>query len=369
VRSKRALFIVITDYPGGAERITFSLASELASRPGWTVEVMIICSRLPDSFSARALSPDVRVRFGPFRNWFLSFPLLPFRLLFGRYDLVFSTHIYTNALLSLLRRLGLIRTRLLVARESISVFDRVAGLKKRLFALLYRAYGGEDLLIAQTGYLAEHVTPWLPPISAARIQVVPNPVDTRAIEQAVLEPIEPELRARLDGRTNIVFCGRLVGFKRPAVAVEAFHLATGDDASAQLVFLGGGPLEADARRKAAEAGISDRVLFLGFRTNPYPVMAACQYGLVTSLREGFPNVVLEMMACGIRKAVITPCAGDLDQLTGVTVTQGFDVEEISEALRAALRSGEDCRDIYRRVAASRSVAAYVDEMLGAGLTD
>lgn len=360
---RRALFIVITDHPGGAERVAYGLAAELASRPGWQVEVTIVCARTPGSFSAQVLPPEVKMRFGPFRNPVLSFPLLPVRLLFGRYDLVFTTHIYTNALLSMLRRWGLIRIRTFAARESTAIFDRSLGWKRRLFARLYRAYGSEDLLIAQTGYMARHVASRVPAASANRIRILPNPVDPVAIERASLPPLDLELQQRLAGRRNILFCGRLVAIKRPGVALDAFRIAAGQDPQAQLVFLGGGLLEAGLRRQADDAGIAERVLFLGFRPNPYPIMSSCDFGLVTSAREGFPNVILEMMASGMAKIVTTPCAGDLDQLPGVAITDGFGADAIAAALGAVLRTEEDCRSTYRKYAASRSVPAYVDALL------
>lgn len=363
-RDRRALFMVVTDYPGGAERIAFGAASELASRAGWRVEVVIVCSRLAESFSARVLAPGVVVRYGPLRNWFLSFPLLPLRLLFRRYDFVFTTHIYANALVSVMRRARLLGVRRHVMRESMSVFDRFAGVKTRLFARLYRLYGGEDLLIAQTRYMADHVRPWLPPSSARRLEAFPNPVDLAAIERAASEPLEPDLRRRLEGRSNILFCGRFVEFKRPSLALEVFHLISTEFPLAQLVFMGSGPLEEEVRGQAARSAEPGRVLFLGQRTNPYSVMAHCQYGLLTSANEGFPNVVLEMMASGVRKVVMTPCAGDLEGLSGVAVTRSHDAGELAAALREAIGSGEDCSTLYRSVAASRSVAAYVDQLLG-----
>ena len=116
------------------------------------------------------------------------------------------------------------------------------------------------------------------------------------------------------------------------------------------------------RQQATEAGLADRILFLGFRSDPFPIMAACQYGLVTSSKEGFPNVVVEMMACGMHKIIVTPCAGDLDQLPGVTVTHAFGEQEIAEALKAAV-DGENCSEVYRDFAATRSVSAYLDAVL------
>src|SRR5205823_1175856 len=143
-------------------------------------------------------------------------------------------------------------------------------------------YGGEDLLIAQTGYMADHVRPWLPPRSAAHLHVLANPVSTKTIESAAAQPLEPALRQRLDGHRNVLFCGRLIDCKQPQIALEAFRIALSDDGSAQLVFIGAGPLEAGLRKQATDAGLADRVHFLGFRSDPFAIMAACQYGLVTS---------------------------------------------------------------------------------------
>ena len=363
--AKRALFIVITDRPGGAERIAFALACDLARRPGWAVAVMVVCSRLPGSFTRATLPPEIQVRYGPARNRFLAFPLLFFRLLFRRYDLVFTTHIYTNALLSLMRRARLISTAKLVIRESMSLFDRFGGFKARLFQLLYRCYGGEDLLIAQTDYMADHVRSRLPPKSAARLRAISNPVDVEAIDRARTELLEPALRQSLAGKRNILFCGRFVEFKRPELALEVFRMLQEERDEPQLVFLGTGPLEPGIRAQTARLGLSERVLFLGERPNPYPVMAACDYGLVTSANEGFPNVVLEMMACGMRGIVVTPCAGDLDALPGVAVTDTHQAAEIAGALQAMLSSRVDRGPAYRAAAASRSTGDYVDALLRA----
>jgi glycosyltransferase involved in cell wall biosynthesis len=363
VTPKRALFIVITDNPGGAERVAYSLAAELARRPGWEVEVKIVTAASPESFSRRLLPPGVRLSFGPYRNWLWGFPILPLRLIGRRYDFIFTTHIYTNALGSLLRRLRLIRAGRAVARESMSLFDRFRGAKARIFSILYRCYGGEELLVAQTGYMAEHVAPWLPRASAPHLRVLANPVDLEQIQKGASEPLEPGLANRLAGKRNILFCGRLVAFKQPELAIEVFRTLADEGQSNQLLFLGSGPLEERLRAEVERTGLGDDVLFLGQRTNPHSVMAACDYGLVTSANEGFPNVVLEMMACGLRKIVVTPCAGDLERLTGVEVTASFDPHVIGNALRQAIATGEDCSKTYLACVRSRSVSAYLDELL------
>jgi glycosyltransferase involved in cell wall biosynthesis len=361
---KRALFIVITDDMGGAERVIFSLASELALRPGWSVEVVMASSELPNSAARQLLPPQVRIRYGPWRSWYSSFAILPFRLALKRYDLVVTTQIYTNALLSCMRRWKLISIGRLVARESSSLFDWTAGLKRQLFEGLYRVYGQEDLLIAQTRYMAEHVRRVLPTASAERLRVLPNPVNVKTIAAASVVGLDKNLRELIGAAPAILLCGRLIARKNPLLALAVFHQIASRNLRSQLVFVGDGPLETQLREEALRLDILDRVLFLGRLKNPYPVMAACQYGLLTSTVEGFPNVVLEMMACGLRKIVVTPCAGDLHDLPGVTATRTFQPAEIADALGAAIEMREDQSAEYRSAAASRSVRGYLDSVLG-----
>lgn len=363
---KRALFVVITDDLGGAERIAFGLAAELQSRGGWAVEVMTAAARLPNSAGGALLPAAVQLRYGPSTNFSLALLTLPARLLNRRFDLVFSTQAYTNGLVSMLRRLRLLRIGRLVMRESAAIFDAYAdasAARKSLLRWLYRRYGSEDLLIAQTGYMADHVRAYVPAKTAAHLRVLPNPVDLAAIERGVQAPIEPELSRWIEQRPTILFCGRAIALKQPQLALAAFAELVRRGCDAQLVFVGGGPLEADVVEACEKLGLSNRVRFLGRLINPYPVIAACRYGLVTSSREGFPNVILEMMACGQRTVVTTPCAGDLDKLAGVRVTSSFEPADIADHLWHAIHSGEDHSQVYKAEVRNRSISVYLDTIL------
>ena len=361
-KAKRALFIVITDYPGGAERVTFSLAAELATRSGWEVEVKIVCSKLTDSFSERVLPPSVRVSYGPAQNWFLAFPLLPFRLMFRRYDLVFTTHVYTNALLSLLRRMRLVRTGRLVLRESTSPFDRFSGARASRFRFLYRAYGEEDLIIAQTGYMAEHVEAVVTRSvgSAARCAAESRQHENDRVRRG--QPLEPTLRQCLEGHRNVLFCGRLIDCKQPQIALQLSESPlkmtnwrswySWEPDRSRAVY-------GSRRPKRGLPIVSSSSAFGRTRSRSWP---PASMGLSPRSTKDFPNVVVEMMACEMHKIIVTPCAGDLEKLPAVTVTHAFGGEEIAEALKAAV-DGENCSEVYRDFAATRSVSAYLDAVL------
>jgi glycosyltransferase involved in cell wall biosynthesis len=364
-RTLNAVFIVLTDAAGGAERVAAMLANGLSQRPGWSVEYLVLGTRQSPSFVSSALDPEIRCRFGPLSSPFAGLVGLPIALLSRRSDLVFTTHLHTNAMVSMLRRLGLPRTTRLVTRESTTLFDRYQGIRRLVYRLLYRIYGGQDMVVVQTDYMGEHVAPFLPRRARERIVTLPNPVDLDGIDRAAAQPLTPEINDRLQGRVNVVVCGRLIPVKRPEVALTAFAEARSRTTSdLQLVFVGEGAEREALEAAVRERGLKDDVVFLGRQSNPHAIMRACSFGLLTSSREGFPNVVLEMMAAGVRAVVMTPCAGDLDTLKGVTVTADFEPAGVAEALVQAIQSGADHRHLYRSTVAGRGIDPYLDRLLG-----
>lgn len=360
---KTALFMVPGDDPGGAEQIASTLANAVSRRPGWRVEYSVLSPRSDPSFSLSRLAPEVEARFGngsPTVGWLA----LPAQLTGRSFDLVFTTHVHTNALMCVARRLGWLRTRRLVTRESTTLFDRFSGPRAWLVRTLYAAYGSQDLAISQTAYMLDHIAPRLTRRAADRLVVLGNPVDLPALDRLAAFPPPEAVTRRLSGRVNLLVCGRMIEMKQPLLALETFaSLVSERSERLQLVFMGDGPLRLRIEQHAQALGLADCVVFLGRQANPYPIMRLCQYGLLTSSREGFPNVVLEMMACGLRKIVTTPCAGDLNTLPGVTVTKGFDAPQLADALVRSMTAGEDLGDSYRAAVSDRSVARYVDAVL------
>ena len=55
-----------------------------------------------------------------------------------------------------------------------------------------------------------------------------------------------------------------------------------------------------------QQGLHDDVVFLGWQSNPYPYMRRAGVFVLPSNYEGFPNAMLEAMACGV-PVVATDC--------------------------------------------------------------
>lgn len=359
---RKALFVTPVDAYGGAERVLAATARALSVSPDWEVEIAVLGAPTGINFLAGG---DASVSFGAGRGGFGSELSLVPRVANRAFDLVFSTHMRLNAALSASRRVGLLKTRRLVARESTVLSDRYSGLRMGAYRSLYAMYGAQDLIVAQTAYMAERLQGLLPARAASRLTVVGNPLDRDVIAQKIREPLEPALARRLAEAPHLVWCGRFIGVKNPHRAIETLVEArrrTGQDL--RLVMMGEGPLLADIEADLARRGLSDLVVLLGNRPNPYPVFAACSLGLVTSDVEGFPNVLLEMMACGVKHVVTTPCAGDLASLRGVVVAASFEPEVLAEALHGAMREGGDMRADYEVALRARGLDAFLNRMLG-----
>jgi len=148
--------------------------------------------------------------------------------------------------------------------------------------------------------------------TAARIRVVHNPVDVTEVASAAREPIDSADEARWQ-RPVIVAAGRLAEAKNFALLIEAFAILRRRSV-ATLFILGTGDEEANLRSRIASHGLVDSVHLCGFRRNPWSYMARADVFALTSRYEGFGNVLVEAMACGV-PVVATRSAGTLEVIT------------------------------------------------------
>jgi glycosyltransferase involved in cell wall biosynthesis len=74
---------------------------------------------------------------------------------------------------------------------------------------------------------------------------------------------------------------------------------------------GQGELEVALRQLIAARGLGDRIRLAGFHANPWQYIAQADVFLLTSRYEGFGNVLIEAMACGI-PVIATSSPGTMD---------------------------------------------------------
>lgn len=129
-----------------------------------------------------------------------------------------------------------------------------------------------------------------------KITVLRNGVDASVFHERDREAARKRL-----GVSGLVLAsvGHLIERKGHDLVIDALR----DVPDATLLIVGEGPMRAGLEAKAAANGVDDRVLFLGridHREMP-EIYSAADVLVLASSREGWPNVLLEAMACG------TPC--------------------------------------------------------------
>jgi len=107
------------------------------------------------------------------------------------------------------------------------------------------------------------------------------------------------------------FVGRIMPEKDLETWLRAAALVAKQYPHAWFVLVGEGrdrSLLATLQELADSLGVARNVLFSGYRRNLLPVYGACDIFVLSSLREGLPNSILEAMALGV-PVVTTDVAG------------------------------------------------------------
>ena len=136
----------------------------------------------------------------------------------------------------------------------------------------------------------------------AKLVVMPNGVDSELFSPGSGAEVRERLGIPAEAAVAafVATLDRAHHFKRLDLAIDA--LARLDDPGVHLIVAGGGELLEGFRAGAAEAGLADRVHFLGAVPHPeLPAVlrAADLFLLTTEPPESFGIVVIEAMACGL----------------------------------------------------------------------
>jgi glycosyltransferase involved in cell wall biosynthesis len=130
-------------------------------------------------------------------------------------------------------------------------------------------------------------------IAAERVRVLRNGVDLSLFQPAD----RASVRSRLGlDRPTLLAVGNLIPLKGHALIIEALAMLPG----MRLLIIGEGPLRQNLEEATRKYGVADRVAFFGRMPQERLVefYSAADVLVLASSHEGWPNVLLESMACG-----------------------------------------------------------------------
>ncbi len=127
------------------------------------------------------------------------------------------------------------------------------------------------------------------------------------------EPIEEEYKRFFKKAVPVIISvGRLTRQKNYSSLIEAFSMLR-QRHNARLVLVGSGDEIDILKNQCRTLGISDDVLFTGWHKNPYKFLNRSNVFVLSSLWEGFPNVLIEAMALGL-PVISTNCPTGPDEI-------------------------------------------------------
>lgn len=300
------LFLIPSLRGGGAERVLVTILAHL-DRTRFRATLAVV--NLRDATFLDELPSDLelidlnctRVRYAVFGIMRLIWLRRP--------DVVFSTLGHLNLAISVMRYF-LPRDVRFMARET-SVVSAVndephqVPLLNVLYKIFYQKF---DHVICQSAFMRDDlVQRYLFP--QRKITVISNPVDLERVRKNA-----DDLAVNCgygSGVVNFVAVGRMSREKGIDRLLDAIAML--EDNSVHLTIVGEGPLSDDLKKHALSVGIAERVRFVGFQPNPYPYIARADALILSSQYEGFPNVVLEALACGT-PVIATPAPGGLCEI-------------------------------------------------------
>jgi glycosyltransferase involved in cell wall biosynthesis len=356
---------------GGAEKAMFTLL-ELLDREAWQPTLLLDDAVGTESLSARAEELEIPVRrVAPMPLGLSGARRLPamIRLLRAERPDVFHAHM-SSPVAAKYPLAAAVMARVPAVLGTVHVAEFVPPDHSTYWQLRALSRGVDRYLTVSRDIAVELVErlDW----PADKIEVVYNGVDTDRFEMTAPPGLRDELGGG-GGRPIVLTPARLNEQKGHPVLLEA----VAEVPDAVFVLAGDGPERQALETLAEQLGVTDRVRFLGHRTDIPQLLAAADVFALPSLYEGSSLAVLEAMAAGI--PIVSSAIGGTDELieqgrSGLLVPAG-DAKALAAALRRVLadralwetfaaRARERVeRDLTRERMVHRVMAVY-EEILG-----
>lgn len=184
--------------------------------------------------------------------------------------------------------------KILSVRNQTSLEDTPNKITSLLYGFMYRH---ANLIVAVSrGVKQDLISNY--GIEEKNIQVIYNPYDIAKIHTLYTETFEENYQKIFENPV-VINIGRFSYQKGKFHLIRAFADVKKIHTNLKLVLLGQGELEDECKCLVEELGLTNEVFFLGFQKNPFKFIKKSKIFVFPSLFEGFPNALVEAMACGI----------------------------------------------------------------------
>ena len=307
---KRVLFLMPNLNSGGSQQVFLTILRHI-DRTKFQIMLAVLNS---DTKVFQHLVPN-DIEFVDLKSYRVRYGLGKIVALIWKWrpDTVFSTLSHLNLAIAALKPILPYNIKF-IARESTILSQLIQKKNQRnlwywMYKIFYRNF---HLIICQSIFMQRDLISKFK-IPKKHTLVINNPIDLDYINTKVR--MGPAINKLLKGKrlssTNFLAVGRLSPVKGFDILIEALSLIKNRDFC--LTIIGDGELKSELRELSFKFGISDIVFFEGFQQNPYAWYTNVDALILSSHYEGYPNVVLESLACNT-PVISTPAIGGVSEI-------------------------------------------------------
>ena len=293
------MFIIPSLEGGGAEKVLIEIIGHLDAEK-YAISLVLFEKKgvhllaIPDYVEIYALKKKNRYSF--FKIILLLASL--FREI--EPDTTLSFMSYTNIIAILSKLLSGRKFKLVISIHINLALHLLYARSRKIKEFFYRRlFNYANFIIVPSAGIKSHLVKAFN-LKQERIKVIYNPIDLFKIDKLEKESLDNDALGKY-----ILAVGRLIKQKGYPYLLRAYSLIY-KGIKEKLVILGKGEDEKKLRQLAKDLGIQERVLFLGFKNNPYKFMNNASLFVLSSLWEAFAIVIIEAMVCGV-PVISTDC--------------------------------------------------------------
>lgn len=288
--NKKITFFISSLNGGGAEGVCINLANALSKR-GWNITIVILNlnnaeykNRIEDSVELISLNvSNSRYAFFKMRKLLVD----------NNIQKVVAFDYIMTILLVLIR--VTLKSKFYIIMRNINTLSQKKNMKKTfkqkiVYSLLNKIFYKVDYIVNQCNAMKKDLLS-LHSLNPKNVGVIYNPVNKK-IEDVSTNSSDIK-------KEDFFLCvGRLEKQKSFEYAIKAFANISTSYPNFRLKIVGKGSLETYLKKIAIECGIESKIDFEGFQQDVIPYYQKAKATILTSVYEGFPNVLIESITLG-----------------------------------------------------------------------
>ena len=135
-------------------------------------------------------------------------------------------------------------------------------------------------------------------IDKDKVVTIYNPYDIDNIQNLANELIEPEFAKFMSSGNIIISVGRQMYQKGFWHLIKAFKKVHDINPQSKLIIVGRAEQSGLVKNLVNELNLNKSILLIGYHKNPFKFIKRSNVYVLSSMFEGFPNAMVESMACG-----------------------------------------------------------------------